>query len=303
MKFLKVFLLILLFIFLFLYSFVFMAFLSLERTVLNIEHYKSVSEEYNIFEDLHSNLGSMFFEGDEAEFLLEAFDASWLEDNFFLILEDVLAYTAGEQDDFTASIDLTDAEEAIKENMIGEIMEMEGMSRAEAEIFFEEDVDLGDEFLTEFSLADEIDEETKIMFTTISNVRQYFPIISYVVLGLTLLFMCLLSNFAGGFKWFGTGMFISGFLMTISLLGFNFSLSPTMLTSFFNMPMAFDFVTALLRATLFSMVVVPIVYGIIGLLLIIFGCVWSRARKKKSKPTEEASLEVEAGVKKSEKLT
>ncbi len=263
-----------------------MAFLSVERTLLNIDHYKSFAQEHAVFESLHSNLGGMFLDDDEADFLLDVFDAQWLEENFFLILEDVLAYTAGEQDGLTASIDLSQGEEAMRESVIFEMMEMEGMSSGEAEEFLDEEMILEEEIFTEISLDDELDEDTRSIFLTISNVRQYFPIVSYILLGLILIFMCLLAKFAGGFKWFGTNMLLSGFLFFITLLGFSSSLSPAMLTSFLNMPAEFDFVTSLLRTTLSSMMIVPLVYGLIGLAFIVIGSIWSRSKKKKAKKVE-----------------
>ncbi len=254
--------------------------LSLERTIFNIEHFRKMNEELDVFPSIHESLESNLLGADEGEFevpiLGEIFDVDWLEDQFFLVLEDVLSYTKGERESLTAKIDFSDRKDLLEEFIMEESLppgEMESISGEMGE-----DDDFPDALYLEDLLED---EKTKNIFSYIILVRTYSPIVSYVVLAVFLLLMLLFAGFLGGLKWFGINMFISGFIFLIFLFSIKTSLNLDLLGNFIQIPVKFGFVISLFRYTFEQMIPVPIVYCLCGLFIFVFSWVFSFLRKKK----------------------
>ena len=261
----------------------------LERTLFNVEHFRNMNEELNVFPSIHENLKSILPDfdenGDDGEFVMsilgDVFDENWLEEQFFVALEDILSYTKGEKESLTVEIDLADRKEFLEDRIAEELVLEEGFSSGEAEAIaegMEEEVELPDKLYLEDLLEE---EETRNIFSYIIMIRTYSPIVSYAVLGLFLILMFLLAGFIGGFKWFGFNLLFSGTLFLSSLILLNTFLDLEFMASFFEIPKELEFVLSLIRYTLEKIVFIPVVYCLSGLFFILLGFILGMLKKRK----------------------
>ncbi len=291
MKFFKIFVLLLLSLFFLLYSFTFMFLLGLDRTVFNIDHHRNMSREFNVFPQLHESLESSFFSFDEKEeankegdfmstVFADVFDEVWLEEQFFLVLEDILLYTKGERESLSAEIDLTDKSELLEERVQEILIKEESLSIEEAEFMAKEIKEEGD--LPEaLYLKDLMGGENRNIFYSIIMVRSNFPVFSAIIFVVVLLFMLLLAGIYGGLKWYGTNMLISSSIFLIILILLNSTLNLTFVRGFVDFPSEFEFVLSLIKYTFSEMYLYPIIYWLVGLFFIILGILLGYSRKKK----------------------
>ncbi len=293
MRFLKIFTLVILSILFILYSFVFMLNLSLGRTLLNIEHYRNMSEEFDIFSNLHTSLESSFLpEFDESqqethgegEFIVyilgEVFDKDWLEEQFFIALGDILAYTKGERETLTAKIDFSDRQELLEERVEDELNMQEGFLPIEADM---DEMGQEEDLPSALYLKDLLeDEQNKNIFSKIIMIRTYSPIFSYVILFVFLLLMFLFAGLLGGLKWYGANMLVSGLIFLVFLISLSTALNIEFISNFAEVPEQFAFVLSLFRYTFEQMMVVPIVFSLSGLFLILFSVLLGRMKRRKT---------------------
>lgn len=312
MKFLKILLLIILSLFMVLFSILFMANLALERTVLNFDHYKNVTEEFNLFTQIHENVEAELIpeevdpdemqEEEKAMFdvLREVFEPQWLQEQTLIVLEDVLTYTKGETEELTATIDFSDRKVILEEKIAETIVAQEGLPLQEAQEAAEDiakDIELPEDIV----LSEMIPEEAQGVLDIVILVRTYSVVVSIAVLAFLLILMLLLGGFTGGLKWFGTSMLIPGIVLLIALIGFNSTLTIGFARNFVDIPTGFTFAIDVLKYTLRQMLVIPLVYSSTGLILIILGAVLGKKKKNSNKVEPVKTNDTDTTEKKEEK--
>lgn len=292
MKILKVFLLTVLSFLLILYSLVFMLNLGLERTLFNLDHYKDMSQRFNVFSQLNQNLETGLLGPNENQeldeqgremivILQDVFDEHWLEEQFLIVTEDILSYTKGDSHSLTATINLTDRKDILEQKIVQRLTQEQGLSQVQA-------ARMSKQISSEINLPDQINlgelmnEEVENVFSIIIMVRKYYPMVSAAVFVLIFLLMVLITGFSRGLKWYGAGMLISAILLLIGQVALNSSLNMYFVGSFIDIPSGLEFSLDLIKYTLRKMYLIPIVYSLIGLLFISTGTILSRRNRKKS---------------------
>ncbi len=296
MKILKILLLIILSLFLAIYSLVFMLGFGLEKTVFNINHYRKMSQEFNVFSQLHENMEAGLLAGPEGQeqemdeqgekmmmVFREVFDEQWLEEQFLVVTEDVFSYTKGETDSLTATIDLTDRKELLEETIMEKLIQEEGLTQAQAAIMSEgisKEIELPKEIHLEELLEGEEGEDIDEVLSKITMVRQYFLPVSALVFVVVFVLILLLAKFPVNLKWYGASMLIPAVLLLIAQVGFNSVLDIEFVSGFADIPTEFGFVVDLVKYTLSKMYIVPIAYSAIAVLFISSGIILGKKREK-----------------------
>lgn len=300
MKILKIFLLILLSIFTILFSLVFMLNLGLERTLLNIDHYRSITHEFDLFDQIHENLEEELIpqevpeeeideEGQEMlNIIREVFEPQWLQEQTLMVLEDVLTYTKGQSEELTSEIDLTERKELIESKIAETIAQQEDVPMGEAQ-------EMAQEVIAEIELPENIvlseilPEEAEGIIDTVILVRSYSVIASIAILVLVLLFMLLFGGLSGGLKWFGASMLIPGSVLLVALIGFNSSININLVRNFVDIPTGFAFIIDVLRYTIRQIYLIPGLYSATGLILIVLGSIIGKKGKREVTPGESVN--------------
>ncbi len=305
MKFLKIFLLVILAIFFIFFSFVYMLGVGVDRTLLNIDYYENIVEEYNIFENLHQNLRDEFLvETQESpvdketklvnEALVKTFSPEWIEEQSLIILEDVILYVKGDKEEIDTKINLSEKEDKYKEALIQGFSDLdyinndiEGLnpealaSEILAEMdFMQEDIYIGE-------VVEEEAPEIMEFLDSAKMIRGYFPIIAYVTMGIVLVIMCLLATLPGGFNWYGASMLIAGAKLFAILFLSNHFINSSMIQEVGDIPLEAGVVASVISRTTSQIMVIPLVYGAIGILLIIIGTLLKKAKKKRTEDVLE----------------
>gem|GEM_PF-5222073 len=276
-----------------------------DRTLLNIDYYENIVEEYNIFENLHQNLRDEFLvETQESpvdketklvnEALVKTFSPEWIEEQSLIILEDVILYVKGDKEEIDTKINLSEKEDKYKEALIQGFSDLdyinndiEGLnpealaSEILAEMdFMQEDIYIGE-------VVEEEAPEIMEFLDSAKMIRGYFPIIAYVTMGIVLVIMCLLATLPGGFNWYGASMLIAGAKLFAILFLSNHFINSSMIQEVGDIPLEAGVVASVISRTTSQIMVIPLVYGAIGILLIIIGTLLKKAKKKRTEDVLE----------------
>ena len=231
----------------------------MERTVLNSSYYQELIDETGLASTIHAELQGALQEmiveevtaemeeeldGDISELekeimrnminlvasaLADTLDEEWFEDQLLIVIEDFVAVAKGEQDQFTAVIDLRESKQEIREKIIASlenlpppVKERLDLPEGEIELFVDEmmaEMDLPNRVNVERLLEEENEDfaaEIEQSLSTMQSFRGIYLYLPYIFFAL--LFMCsiMLAGVAGGLKWFGASV---AFFSATYLLG------------------------------------------------------------------------------------
>ena len=310
MKFLKGFVLVLLAIILFVVGWVYCVGMGAERTVLSKSYYQGIFDEVGqvvdaAYDALEAQLTEQLLEeirqappgqGPPEEFpailvasLIEAFPREWLREQVLTASDDILAWAKGQQELPAMTIDLRENKQAFRDALLANLEELAAdleMPPGGPEMIVEEimgEIDLPDEVSLGELLAEEIPSDVEETLSLAQNIRNYFLYVPYILFALILLFNCLLAGIAGGLKWFGATILISGGILSAGLLTFQFALlTPVYRAMELDIPVAFDVIKAFAGFTVFRLATVPLIFAGAGLLLLVTGIVITKVKRKAS---------------------
>ncbi|MDZ7611734.1 MAG: hypothetical protein U5L10_03140 [Candidatus Moranbacteria bacterium] len=300
MKALKILLLVLLFSFFAVAGSVFILAKSLDKTVLEKDFYEDIMQETNIVELLtrqvysaiESRSGSASPEQMQKAKIIQdavrrAITEEWAEKNLLIAIEDFLAYLKGEQEELTAVISLEGRKTIIKENIREELKNQmnnqadsgaispSARSQAQGQVDRELDKMLN-QIPDKIALADLINqspesEQIKDNISQFQNVYSYFNAVSYTTLIILALLMFIPAGIAGGLKWTGSGMLLSGAIASIVSLALSLML-PIIISNSAQAvnASAVEIFTKPLAGKIYLL---SLVYAAIGIILIIAGVV------------------------------
>ncbi len=300
MKILKTFILIILSLFLLILIPLSILYWSIERTVLNNEFYKEVVVEFDIFENIYTTLEKTIFEQvDEENELLNkgimyAIDKEWMEKEFLNIVDNLLNYIKGESKEMNLVINIEDRKEMLEEYLIKELEKSEFTSNEFEELkpeVISKEMLNSIEIPDEFNIGENIEsEEMNVFVKTFQFVRDIFPIVSYITLGLILILMCLLAGIPGGFKWYGINILISSITIFIALITFKLTLSMSFIDTLIDIPLDTGVIMGLANFILDKFILIPVIYISIGFVFLITGIIWSKKKKKEKSILEDMKV-------------
>lgn len=323
---LKVVILTLISIFAVLTGWVYLAGLSAERTVFSSSYYHDLSNETDLTSALHEELQKTLpdiiiqnmtkeleseIEGNltdqqqimmhaairfVTEALAEVFDEEWFEEHMLLITDDILASVKGEQDELSATIDLQDGKEAVRNKVITALKSLPDDLRNQLNIPENQIENIVDDILDEvdfkeqIQLADLLDQydeglsaDLNNTISTIQTGRVIYQYIPYIIFVLLFMSCFLLAGFSGSLKWFGaaTLIFSSTFLIGVRL--FHTLLDPVILfKSASGLSLSPETANAVADYTVASVSIIPIISAAVGFLLLITGVIIGKANQKLS---------------------
>ena len=309
--------------------------MGLERTVFNFSYYEGLIEHEDIeMDDIISGIveeididleeepGEILNEEREEEMfpgmsgllqkimadaLEETIEASWVEEQALLVVEDMLRLTRGDVDTLSVVIELDDFQEKFMENMEQRIKAVTDEELIEAGVpeenldqvkgmFIEEFTQMmeeaaeengeGPEIPLEIDLGQvmqegELSPEFELALNRVQAYHTYFPALHYAAFAVILLLSCLLAGIWGGLKWFGTSAMVS----SVTFLGGLFVaqgllIIPMLTETSEELPLALDILTAAAGYTVSRMYLAPIVFAGIGLVFLIVGLIFGNRAKK-----------------------
>ncbi len=251
---------------------VYQAGMGMERTVFNTDYYRSLFQDVGLPPFLYQGLqelgipsaaGARGSTGTTREdvtpgeaALMEAFSEEWMQEQFLIVIDDILAVLDGEQESLTGAIDLREVKERLRH-----------APDAELQAFA---ADWPDQLL----LQDVIGTETgawnqfqKAIFP-LQQARRIFRFAPYIVFAFLFLFCLLMAGFAGALKWFGAAALVSGipFWMILQAGG-------SLIAALFP-PEITNEMQPVLRHIVTSISAVSLVYAGAGLALLVVGIMW-----------------------------
>ncbi len=309
--------------------------MGLERTVFNFSYYEGLIEHEDIeMDDIISGIveeididleeepGEILNEEREEEMfpgmsgllqkimadaLEETIEASWVEEQALLVVEDMLRLARGDVDTLSVVIELDDFQEKFMENMEQRIKAVTDEELIEAGVpeenldqvkgmFIEEFTQMmeeaaeengeGPEIPLEIDLGQvmqegELSPEFELALNRVQAYHTYFPALHYAAFAVILLLSCLLAGIWGGLKWFGTSAMVS----SVTFLGGLFVaqgllIIPMLTETSEELPLALDILTAAAGYTVSRMYLAPIVFAGIGLVFLIVGLIFGNRAKK-----------------------
>ncbi len=257
-------------IILFFAGWVYQSNLGLERTLLNTDYYRSFFQEVGLASMLHQEFQELMIPaadtagmpgtppGDVSQG--DAFSEEWMEEQLLLIIDDYLAVIKGEQQTFTAVLDLRE----VKENL------MQGQE-AELQVLY---ADLPDQIpLQDIMGADaEMWEELQEEISSIHQSQRIYNFAQYIFFAFLLLCCFLMAGPAGALKWFGSATLFSG----ITFWGM-LQVGDYLVASLFPPEIA---ELQLIVNHLFSSISrLSLIYAAVGLALLASGIIWGRYKK------------------------
>jgi len=309
--------------------------MGLERTVFNFSYYEGLIEHEDIEMDdiisgiveeididleeesveiLNEEREEEMFPGMSgllqkimADALEETIEASWVEEQALLVVEDMLRLARGDVDTLSVVIELDDFQEKFMENMEQRIKAVTDEELIEAGVpeenldqvkgmFIEEFTQMmeeaaeengeGPEIPLEIDLGQvmqegELSPEFELALNRVQAYHTYFPALHYAAFAVILLLSCLLAGIWGGLKWFGTSAmvssvtFLGGLVVAQGLL-----IIPMLTETSEELPFALDILTAAAGYTVSRMYLAPIVFAGIGLVFLIVGLIFGNRAKK-----------------------
>ncbi len=238
----------------------------------------------------------------------ETIEVAWVEEQILLVVEDMLKLARGEAERLTVVIELSKLQEDFMQNLerrIEAVSEeeliaagvpeenvepvkakfVEEFAEMTAESFNEDtdvvdlpgEIDLG-EIMQEGELSPGFEEA----LARVQMFHTYFPVVHYGAFALILLLCCLLGGLWGGLKWFGasaliTGVtYISGLFITQGLL-----FIPLLTEAIEDIPFGLDTIITAASYTVSRMYSPPLVYGGIGLIILIIAIIFGKRAERK----------------------
>ncbi len=294
MKGLKLFCLILILVIMVLGGWFHQAGLTVEYTVLNGSYYSEMLAESGLIGELHSKI-QREVAGEIAgqvpreaallisEAIFSVFNVDWLEDQLIMVIEDWLRFMKGEQQDFKAVIELEakKAELEARLNRLLSILPERVMAEAGIESGMEaqfaagimEEMDLPDQIrLDELLSEEEMIYELAEFSRSVQQFRFlyiYLPFAAYILL---LIFNLLLAGWAGGLKWFGSGLIASGITFLAGMQLTSFALAGPVASSLSTEEAAFaEAIIAAASYTAARASMIPVIYTLAGLFFLVIG--------------------------------
>ncbi|MEW5919824.1 MAG: hypothetical protein AB1796_02495 [Bacillota bacterium] len=281
----------------------YLAGMAVERTVLSTSYYKGVLNKAGIAAYAHEILEEGIYNRLPQEMpedvqvimvgaFVQAFPQEWFEEHFLMIMDDVLALVKGKQETLTAIIDLRDGKDRYKkelaEKLVGlpaDRLEMMELHPEKIEIMVEEmlrDINLPDQLLLSELLEREgLPGEFEEAVSRLQQYRGYFLYIPYLFFVVLLLLCCLLAGWFNGLKWFGTAYLVSGITFCAGLLIiWAVLISPFIAAPGKGIPLDTEILLIAAKYTIARISTVPLVFVILGLLLLTGGTVLERYRGK-----------------------
>jgi len=311
-------------IFVVLTGWVYLAGLSAERTVFSSSYYHDLSSETELSSALHEELQKTLpdiiiqhmtqeleseIEGNltvqqqiimraairfVTDALAEVFDEEWFEEHYLLIVDDILAFVKGEQDELSATIDLQDSKEEVRDKIITALKSLPDELRNQLNIPENQIENIVDDALDEIDfkeqirLTDLLDQYDEGLSADLENTvsimqtgRVIYQFIPYIIFALLFMSCFLLAGFSGSLKWFGAAILIfsSTFLLGVRL--FHVLLDPVI---FFNNASGLSFspetANAVADYTVNSISIIPIISAAVGFLLLITGVIIGKVNQK-----------------------
>ncbi len=252
--------------------------LGLERTILNANYYRSLFQEVGVASMLHQGFRELMIPaaattagmpgtppGDISQvdtLVAEAFSEEWIEEQLLLIIDDYLAVMKGEQQTFTAVLDLREVKDKL----------MQGQD-AELQMLY---ADLPDQLpLQDIMGADaEMWEELQEEISSIHQSQRIYNFAQYIFFAFLLLCCFLMAGPAGALKWFGSATLFSG----VTFWGM-LQVGDYLVASLFPPEIA-EF--QLIVEHLFSSISrLSLIYAAVGLALLTGGIIWGILKKPK----------------------
>ena len=319
MKVLKIFALILILLFTVISGWVYMAWMVTEITFLNPSYYRDIVSSESIFPDMMDTvLHNVYFsEGcaccagndenipqspDMQEEALEeyniitnafhaAFHEEWLEEQYLLVVDDILAMVRGEQESVTVTIDLQDSKERFRDEIVNQMEKQLADEKAdnfeaspeELETLagaLTEDMDLPKQIevaeITEHVLNPQL--EQAIYNTQIF--RQYF-FLFYFAFVLFFALNYFLAGISGGLKWFGAAALFAGSTFLGGIYLFRIMVFEPLVDYYgFWVPIEPAVISSMSTQTLHVMSAIPLVFVAFGLVSLVAGVVLAIKQKK-----------------------
>lgn len=320
MRRLKIFLLILISIFVVLSGWFYLAGMSAERTVLSNSYYQDLAAETDLVSTLHQELRDSLpqmalqditkeLEADLTEqekifmeiglqiitdAFLQSFDEAWLEDQLLVVTDDVLAVIKGEQQTFTAVINLRENKEQFREKLINsletlpaELTEMLDIPTAQTEQMAEQiltEMDLPDQIYLADLIAgngDKMPRDLKNAVSTVQTTRGTYQYLPYFIFVLMLLLSFLLAGYAGGLKWFGGAVVFFSITFLVGIQFSNTLILPVVFSEIKNeLPFSPQLFYSAADYTVSSVLIIPLFTAAVGLIFIFSGIILGRANQK-----------------------
>jgi len=322
---LKIFLLLCLSTILVITGWVHLAGLSMEKTVFNSSYYREVFEKTGLASSLHAelkaNLPDMVADeiaremekelaNDISDFekevyrnmvelvttaLLDTFDEDWIEEQLFIVIDDLVAFATGEQQELVVEIDISENKQEIKEKVIDTfdnlpppVKERLGIQEGQTSQYVEEmlsEMDLPDriqlnELVTEGNNKSTGDLEHSL--STLQGYRGLYLYLPYLVYAISLTGSLLLAGFSGGLKWFGAAVlfFSATFLLGIQVFpGFA---EQMILPGVENeLPLSKEMHQSIVAYTLDQIRSLPLISGAVGIVFLAGGFISGPMLRKK----------------------
>lgn len=294
MKGFKIFFLIIILIIMILGGWFHQAGLTVEYTVLSSSYYNEMLAESGLVGELHSEVqrkvageiagqvpreAALLF----SEAIFSVFNVSWLEEQLLMVIEDWLSFVKGEQQDFQAVIEL-EAKKAELEARLYNLLSIfpeRVMAEAGIETGMEaqfvagimEEIDLPDQIrLDELLAEDELIYELAEFSRSVKQFRFFYLYLPFAGFILLLLLNLLLAGWAGGLKWSGSGLIISGLTFLAGMQLTSFAVAGPVASSLSAEGVAFaDAIIAAVSYTAARALMIPVFYTLAGLFLLIIG--------------------------------
>ncbi len=243
--------------------------IGIERTIFNADYYTKLSRDIELSSFLHRSLeeqmrprpagpgvdpqGPTGAEIQSSLLMMEIFHEAWVEEQFLMIVEDLIAVLDGEQNTFTASIQLGQVKEQLSSSTDPDLQQLgsELPENIPLQSIFGADPDSWHQF--------------QRVVSNLQTFRSLFNIGPYIVFIMLIAFCIFVAGFNSSLKWVGSSAIISG----ITFLGLLQIGNFTMVNIF--PPETLQEAEAFTGHIISSMSTVSLIFAGIGLLSIIAG--------------------------------
>lgn len=312
----KVFLLLLISILLIISGWVYLAGMSVERTVLSIDYYHHLANETELVSAVHGELQTampeIMLEGMLEDFdediteeeertartrigivvkaLTRAFDSDWMKIQLLSVIEDFLALIKGEQEELSVVIDLREQKTAFRQELIDEFETLPEEIREKLDMPPEAIELMADQFLTEMDLpgelqltellaADGFSQEVDEAVTVSQNYLTMFSYWPYIVFTLLLVFNILLAGPLGGLKWFGAAVLVFSLTFLVGLQVVRGAFPEPLLGGIeAELPLSLELLSSIVGYTVARASTIPLVSAAVGLVLLLGAVIYGKMK-------------------------
>lgn len=262
-----------------------------QMTVFHPSYYRVMIEEVNIVTDIHQSILSNMKDelppdtAPEVFILLdtlgEVFHVEWVETQAMVAIDDALAFVKGEQQDLNTLIDLQERKHVLRIELMAALTAFAKGQPRLADVDEQTIESRVDEIIYELELPDDItfmaflegDDGTlspevarAIFWSKIFN--RYFNFLPYVMLVAFLVAFCFLAGLYPGVQWFGVALVTASGMFLATLAVIRFRVLPNMIDV--KSPFA-NTVTTIIQNTLSRFYLAPIMYIMVGMIMLIGG--------------------------------